>query len=199
MLQGAGERVAVQDLTVAFGTLSVGLFNVFFYIGLKYTTVIQGTLIVLVVMVGGATRMPHVRRAVGEFFHTIPHANIDPDKVVALGAAIQANLLAGNRAPGDDWLLRMIGDLMTTVALFSAGSTLCWVGFLVWITLHSGNSAHSLIKPTMSALAWGVLCVSPLVLGLLLPHGNHGWIVALTVTGVLISTRYYFLLRQAYS
>jgi molecular chaperone HscA len=58
-----------------------------------------------VVMVGGATRMPHVRRAVGEYFHTIPHANIDPDKVVALGAAIQANLLAGNRAPGDDWLL----------------------------------------------------------------------------------------------
>jgi molecular chaperone HscA len=58
-----------------------------------------------VVMVGGATRMPHVRRAVTEFFHTIPHANIDPDKVVALGAAIQANLLAGNRASGDDWLL----------------------------------------------------------------------------------------------
>jgi molecular chaperone HscA len=58
-----------------------------------------------VVLVGGATRMPHVRRAVSEFFHTIPHANIDPDKVVALGAAIQANLLAGNRASGDDWLL----------------------------------------------------------------------------------------------
>jgi molecular chaperone HscA len=58
-----------------------------------------------VVMVGGATRMPHVRRAVSDFFKTIPHANIDPDKVVALGAAIQANLLAGNRASGDDWLL----------------------------------------------------------------------------------------------
>jgi molecular chaperone HscA len=58
-----------------------------------------------VVMVGGATRMPHVRRAVSDFFKTIPHANIDPDKVVALGAAIQANLLAGNRAAGDDWLL----------------------------------------------------------------------------------------------
>ena len=58
-----------------------------------------------VVMVGGATRMPHVQRAVSEFFHTTPHANIDPDKVVALGAAIKANLLAGNRAAGDDWLL----------------------------------------------------------------------------------------------
>lgn len=58
-----------------------------------------------VVLVGGATRMPHLRKAVGKFFQTIPLANIDPDKVVALGAAIQANLLAGNRAAGDDWLL----------------------------------------------------------------------------------------------
>lgn len=58
-----------------------------------------------VVLVGGATRMPHLRKAVADFFQTTPLANIDPDKVVALGAAIQANLLAGNRAPGDDWLL----------------------------------------------------------------------------------------------
>ncbi|MFZ6844240.1 Fe-S protein assembly chaperone HscA [Undibacterium sp. RuTC16W] len=58
-----------------------------------------------VVLVGGATRMPHVRKVVGDFFQTTPLANIDPDKVVALGAAIQANLLAGNRAAGDDWLL----------------------------------------------------------------------------------------------
>jgi molecular chaperone HscA len=58
-----------------------------------------------VVLVGGATRMPHVRKAVADYFKTLPLANIDPDKVVALGAAIQANLLAGNRASGDDWLL----------------------------------------------------------------------------------------------
>jgi molecular chaperone HscA len=58
-----------------------------------------------VVLVGGATRMPHVRKAVAEYFKTLPLANIDPDKVVALGAAVQANLLTGNRAAGDDWLL----------------------------------------------------------------------------------------------
>ena len=58
-----------------------------------------------VVLVGGATRMPQVRKAVGQFFQTTPLSNLDPDKVVALGAAIQANLLAGNRAAGDDWLL----------------------------------------------------------------------------------------------
>ncbi len=58
-----------------------------------------------VVLVGGSTRTPHVRKAVADFFQTTPLANIDPDKVVALGAAIQANLLAGNRASGDDWLL----------------------------------------------------------------------------------------------
>ncbi|WP_300450675.1 Fe-S protein assembly chaperone HscA [Accumulibacter sp.] len=58
-----------------------------------------------VVMVGGATRMPQIQRAVGEFFRQEPLNNLDPDKVVAVGAATQANLLAGNRAAGDDWLL----------------------------------------------------------------------------------------------
>src|SRR5262249_39753287 len=58
-----------------------------------------------VVMVGGATRMPHVQQAGGELFKQTPLTNLDPDKVVALGAAIQANVLAGNRREGDDWLL----------------------------------------------------------------------------------------------
>ncbi len=58
-----------------------------------------------VVLVGGATRMPVVRNRVKEFFGQSPLTDLDPDKVVALGAARQAHLLAGNRAPGEDWLL----------------------------------------------------------------------------------------------
>lgn len=58
-----------------------------------------------VVLVGGATRMPSVRNAVREFFNVEPLANIDPDKVVAIGAAMQANKLAGNTSEGEDWLL----------------------------------------------------------------------------------------------
>jgi len=58
-----------------------------------------------VVMVGGATRMPLIREAVGGIFGREPLIDLDPDEVVALGAAMQANLLAGNTAPGEDWLL----------------------------------------------------------------------------------------------
>ena len=58
-----------------------------------------------VVMVGGATRMPHIQRAVRDFFRRDPLNNLDPDKVVALGAAMQADVLAGNQPTGGDWLL----------------------------------------------------------------------------------------------
>ncbi len=58
-----------------------------------------------VVLVGGATRMPVVQAAVQQAFGSPPLRELNPDEVVALGAALQANLLAGNRAPGEDWLL----------------------------------------------------------------------------------------------
>ena len=58
-----------------------------------------------VVLVGGATRMPCVRECVKRYFGFEPLSNIDPDQVVALGAAMQANKLAGNTSADDDWLL----------------------------------------------------------------------------------------------
>ncbi len=61
-----------------------------------------------IVLVGGSTRMPQVRRAVADFFGREPLVNLNPDEVVALGAAIQANQLAGNNGAGELLLLDVI-------------------------------------------------------------------------------------------
>jgi len=67
------------------------------------TTDVQG-----VVLVGGSTRMPQIQRAVGDYFGQTPLTNLNPDEVVAVGAAIQANALAGNNPGGELLLLDVI-------------------------------------------------------------------------------------------
>ena len=64
--------------------------------------------VVEIVMVGGSTRVPLVRQLVGDFFRKEPLTSIDPDKVVAIGAAIQADILVGNKPDSEMLLLDVI-------------------------------------------------------------------------------------------
>lgn len=89
------------------------------------------------------------------------------------------------------------GNLVLAIVLFSLAGVVSRGISLVWIATNSGNSASVLVEPTLMALVWGGLCVSPLALGVWAFGRNDLWLLGLVATGVLIGGRFLYLFRKA--
>lgn len=86
-------------------------------------------------------------------------------------------------------------SLFLTVALFSAGSTLCWIAFLIWMSLSSGNAWYAIITPTVKSFLWGLLVVLPLLVAMCLTDNIYIKALFFILTLILATTRYIFLYR----
>lgn len=89
------------------------------------------------------------------------------------------------------------GDVVLTVGLFSMAGVIVRVATLIWLAIASSNSVTTLIRPTLAATLWAIVCNTPLALTLYLHATPDAWLMGMTLTMLLITARVFFVLTKA--